>query len=378
MDRPLGFAWDAREIVRAPRRALDPSSALLGAVGCILVLAILAACTYVGILVDGRLPVGYVWSRLGLFPWLYDFRLSAGGSFARSAGAVMALGVMIYALVAMAKVAYRRLKGDDSFAFREATRHAMRRGHAVVTALSLLAAGALGLILAGLVISYAARLPGVGEIILAVALIPGVGASLAVILLMVAAMGTAVLGPAAVGTLDDDWLDTLIHVGAIMWGQTGRWVVYELLAAGMTLFGGCLAAAILVGALTMALGLLGVFVPGTIIGTVLVASRQVPGLHWGLFWFAPEAFPPLALTPGMYVAGATLTLAVVLVAALAAGYTLSVWATAQTLIYVLLRKRHLGQNILERQDDIDRLRSLAARAEADVLLEIESKRKERA
>lgn len=358
------LSWDIRDVLGAPRRALDPSSVLLGAVGFLVAIGILTACTYLAVFVDGRFPLRYVWDRLHLFPWLHDFAFSYGGSFVQSAGIAVAGGLAIYVLVGISKLSYRRLKGDYRFGAKDAWDFARRRAHAVITLVSLLMVGVLTVVLIGLLTGYTARLPWIGSTILSLAIFPGIVLSIGAIVLALLAAGALILGSAVVGTLDDDWLDTLIHVSAIMWAQWWRWVAYELTLCMVVVVAAGVALLLLTLGLTLTLNLAGAFVPYKTLGMVLVAARYVPGLGFVLFRAVPpHVVMPYSLTPGILVAGTVLACAFVVLAALVAGYGLSVWATGQTLVYAVLRRRHLGQNIFEREDVLDR-RAVLAEQEA--------------
>jgi len=356
------LSWDVRDILSAPRRALDCSSMLVGTVAIVVAAVALTVSTYLGILVDGRFPVGYVWARLHAFPWVYHVNLGPGGSCVQALGLVAAIVTVVYALVAICKTAYRRLKGDHRFGATEAWRFARRRGHAVIALICVLLTGTVSVVAAGLLASYAARLPWIGELLLAVAIIPGVPLSVGVILLLVASVGTLLMGPAVVGTLEDDWLDVLVQVGSLMWARWWRWLLYESVLGVVTAVAGCIAFAVLAAALGIVVSLGGAFAPDKMLGMMLAAASYVPGLGFVVFPFMrARGVVEYSITPSVWAAGVIFASALTLYSALVLGYVLSVWATGQTLVYVILRRLHLGQNVLERDDDIDRLAALAHR-----------------
>jgi len=353
--------WDVRDILGAPRLAMEWQAIRTGMLGSLMAAVIAGIFTYGAVILDGSLPM-FVASHPAPFGLRATGpRLGAVGLFLFVLGIALGLFVVIITEAALAKLLYRRLKGDVTFDAGAAWDYGRAHGRAVVFLLALLAVLLLAAFAIGLAASLVGRIPIVGDVWLGIVVLPGLVLALGTFAILATAVVILTIGPAVVGATDDDWLDLLIRCGSILWSQPWRWLLYEAIILAVTALTALFVAGLFAASLTAVLTVAGTFAPGKVLGMVLIASRYVPGLPGLLLHLLSNATVlSFAIAPATYVAGLLMALGVLLVLAGAAGYCMSVWASGQLIAYALLHRAQSGHDILAREDDIDRRAAIAA------------------
>ena len=166
-------AEDIRQLLAAPKEALSASAVRVAVEAVLGTAALLTVSSYLALLIDGRIPVWFVWQRLGLAPWLARVELGLAGSFVDLSGKVAALGFFVFGMVAVSKVIVRRLRDDYTFDARSAWRYAAAHALPVLSIVALALSAMLAYAIAGVFAAYLSALPIVGGVVLGALLVPG-------------------------------------------------------------------------------------------------------------------------------------------------------------------------------------------------------------
>lgn len=180
--------------------------------------------------------IGDVWDVFRLMPiysldWLwYSWILWA-------VGVLWWIVVTLLAGVAVSKITYEQLRGDEFYEIKEAIKFALKNGRAAILAPIVLVSFIIVLVLMGLVLALITWIPYFGQIFFALMAIPAFAVCLFIVYLMIVAAVALVMAPAIVGTTGNDTFDTLFEAFSVINDQPWRFIVYELLLKAIAVVG---------------------------------------------------------------------------------------------------------------------------------------------
>ena len=259
-----------------------------------------------------------------------------------------ALAVAMVATSMMCKVAFQHLRGDDFYSSGDAWKFAKAHGSATlfgpIAVLALFAFFAVTGIVIGLVAGW---IPVAGELIFALSFVPIFMAALVAVFIGLVFCVSAIMSPAIVGSVGEDALEVVIQSFSLAWSQPWRLVLYIA-----WLLVGVWVGFVLLGAFSMlAMWLItwacGLFMDVKLANLLDVASRYLP--------FTPRRWDALLANlpaPGELSGaerwgGRILGGMLVVITGIVLGYAQAIYASGLSLIYVILRKRKDGENLLE-------------------------------
>ena len=349
-----------RAVLSAPRMALNGTVIRTGTIAILLCSVILCVFTYLAVLADPSIPLLFAWRKLRLFPWLADLRLNPVGTFVQTTGKAIAGLVLLYSTGAQVKTLFRHAKGDVSFSAHEAWHSGRANSHALVTAIALLILVATGTLLSALALGLPGRIPVAGEIFAGFGFLLALPLVFLLLVCLALIAGTLTVGVAIANTLDDDWLGTLVNVGALLWSQWWRFLVYEGIVFCITIASWLAATGLLFTCTGLAIVLVGLTTQGRLAAVAYVASQFVPGLDWVLSRVVPQFDVwSIVVGPGVAVGGAFVSFGILFLLAVVTGYAAGVWSAGQMATYAELRRHQYSQDIFEKEDMIDRVAALA-------------------
>ena len=349
-----------RAVLSAPRMALNGTVVRIGTIAILVCSVILCVFTYLAVLADPSIPLLFAWRKLRLFPWLADLRLNPVGTFVQTTGKAIAGLVLLYATGTQVKTLFRYAKGDVSFSAYEAWHSGRANSHALVTAIALLILVATGTLLSALALGLPGRVPVAGEIFAALGFLAALPLAFLLLVCVALVAGTLTVGVAIANTLDDDWLGTLVNVGALLWSQWWRFLVCEGIVFCVTIASWLAGMGLLFTCTGLALALVGLTTQGRLAAVAYVASQFVPGLDRVLSRVVPQFDVwSIVVGPGVAIGGAFVSAGILFLLAVVTGYAAGVWSAGQMVTYAELRRHQYSQNIYEKEDMIDRVAALA-------------------
>lgn len=298
------------------------------------------------------------------FPW-YSWVIYA------VAVTVLLLALMITG-VAITKVAYEQLRGDEFYEARQAFRFALRHASSILLSPLLILGFIVALAIGGLLLGFIGRIPQAGPLFVGLLSFPSFIAGLFVVYLLVVLLATLLLGPAVVGTTRNDIFDTLFEVFSCVNEQPWRLVWYTTLVAGLAKVG-----SLLLGLAASLAGRIGCYIIGLSMG-----SRTTEMVSNAAFYFKvtlpdwwplplhrlftleaaayglPQIYRPTNFYPtgfGADVGAALIALCFYVVAFIVIAYGLSVWFTGNALSYIVMVHKKDEKNIIEIPDDEEEL-----------------------
>lgn len=353
MKRDLRF--DIRDIPSAARLGLSGRKIWAFFKASALSWAVWAASVYLGFLAADPAGLGARLESGRLLPLPSGvFWMSWPAVGILTVGLLTIAGIQMKTFLEVSRMTFEQLRGDDFYSGREARKFA--RAHwkplAAVPA-ALLAALALAVI-CGAVLGLATRIPSAGPVIFGLLAVPAWGLSLLCVLAASALAMSFVLVPAIVASTKGDTYETIFELFSTITSQPWRVALYFLIAlltraAAMGVFlAFCSAAAGFLG-WTSDIGL-GRNPAGALAGGLQIVAPELAGrfaISFDLLGLSGGTDP----FPGP--TGAVTALAGTAIVLIAVSYWLSSCSSAWTLIYVCIRKRKDGEDLLARADEED-------------------------
>jgi len=346
--------FDGRDVPSCARHGLSARKIWLYFKALILSWAIWDFFIYLGFIAAGE-DMGARWDLSALLPL-------PGGLFWTSwlaitflaAACLLILYILMRASLKVSRLTFEQLRGDGFYSGSDASRFASSHSSPLITVpLLLLAVMLLGL-LAGLLFGLVSRIPAAGPVITALLAIPLWGIMLLVVLAAIAFFLSFSLLPPIIASTGGDSFESVFELFSTMTSQPWRILLYGFLSLLSIVLGG----AVFLFFSSSAAGLLawttGVGAGSGGFGAAITAGPQM---------LAPEVLPYfsfLVTTPVCAGGSAWTGLAGVLAGISGASiflillsYLLSSCSSAWTIIYLALRRRKDGVDLLEESDRED-------------------------
>lgn len=354
MSRKMHF--DVRDVPSCARLGLSGRKMWIWFKALVLSWAAWSASTYLGWLAADPAGLGALWGSSRLLPLPGGIFWSSWQSVALLAiGIVAILAVFLSASLKASRITFEQIRGDDFFSGREAADFARRHGRPLYATPAVILAGLVLAALCGLLLGLAGCIPAAGPVLLGILAVPAWSAALLVVLSSIALLAAFPLVPAIVACTRGDTFETLFELFSSVTSQPWRLALYALVSFVARLLG---------LALFLAAGSLAV---GILVHTTALAGAPSPYalLQGGLRYLAPSLVgeyagivdvlgvsgqPGAAVQP---LAGVLLAASGAAIALVAASYWLSSCSSAWTVIYLAVRRRKDGEDLLRRADQED-------------------------
>jgi hypothetical protein len=359
--------FDCRDIFRAPRLALSLQRMWIQLVGLFIGYLGYLVFTY-GAMIAAGFQFSSSWAKYGLLPCLF----MVGEPFPWFSWIIFAVGVMLLLIVflitntAVARAAYMLIKGNNFYTWREAFAFSMRKAASII--LTPISLGILiGLLILGaLIIGLLGKIPVVGVLGIGAFTLLWLLAALFLVFIIVILFVSIVLVPSIIATTDEDAFEAVFQTFSITWNQPWRLVIYEVAVVILAIFSTGILAVAIKKAVWLMNALLSTFMGSDYInlannaqamvqGWLLSAQIFVQGIyqhfsHYVYFSHEFIAIPANELTTVTVIASYLCAFTLLFIAGWVVSYGLSIFTIGNTLIYIVLRHKKDGENLLERQD----------------------------
>lgn len=339
-----------KDVLRAPRFGLSAKKIWVMLLGILASVAVYDLFLYLAAAVSGA-DLGGIWKQYHFLPLPIGFPLSFWGKVLFGVGLFLAWAIWVLFGVAVSKVTFEQLKGDEFYEVRKALKYGWSKGRAAVFAPVVLAIFILVLLIGGVVLGLLGKIPWLGELIVLIMLIPAFFVSLLILYLLVSIAVGLVIAPAAVTCGENDTFDTLFEIFSILNDQNWRLGVYELLLLLMKALAVPIFALFVLGALQVMHTVLAAgwlmgdkFLQMELIGRDLLPYYAEPWLRFLPLLQAPSAGnPPLVVFTG-WIYGLFVYLTFFLIAA----YHDAIFFAGNVLIYLNLVKKKDNVDLIQR------------------------------
>ncbi|MCF7885456.1 MAG: hypothetical protein K9M80_03090 [Candidatus Marinimicrobia bacterium] len=357
--------FDVRDVFRTSRMALSGKKIWVHLIGLLLGWFVYSILTYVALLVSGSTLVE-IWQVHHLFPALCGI----AGALPWYSWLIYAIGIIAWVLiflyfsVAVARITYKQLKGDEFFSSGDSLKYAKKHGKSAILApISVILIIAFFIVMA-IIAAWISKWPVLDIIFFGLPYLLYFVVAVFVIYTALSLIVSLILGPAVVGSAEEDTMETVFQSYSTLWSQPWRLICYEAVVGATT------AVATFVYGYFMIAGYRFfnyVFGRSWLMGDkidsiVKTASSYILGSNSSLseyfascFRLNPEITSNIAASSGLGVTEVITTVLVVIaiffIFASIVSYGLTNITVGQTLVYVVLRKKKDEENLLERKDE---------------------------
>lgn len=358
--------FDFRDLFRSARLALSLQRIWINFLGLFCGYSIYLILTYVSFLVSGR-TFWAMWDRFGLFPCLFGGESPWYGWAIFIVGCVLLLLFIMITNTAVSRAVYMNLKGETFYTWREAFKFAFKNVASIIGAPVAIIGVILLFVIGALIMGLFGKIPYAGEIVTAVMTLINMGAGLFVLFLAIIFCIALLFVPTIIATTDEDGFEAVFQSFSISTGQPTRLIFYTVIVWTI----GFLAFVFLAIAVKQAWFIyseLFVLSMGEKFAQIaqqglyytqysLAASRPWIDYYLGdlssQVYFARNFIPVADLSLWSEICAYVLAISMLAVGGMVVAYAEATCNSGITLMYLVLRKKHDGENLLERKEDDD-------------------------
>jgi len=228
---PVKLHYNFKDVPRAARFGFSAKKMWVQFLGLLVGTILYSIFAYIGFLLSGY-TISEVWRIYHYVPIPLGEGITLLGKIFIGIGLFLFIVVNLFAGVAVSKITYEQLRGDEFYEVKKALSFAIKEGKAVVLApLTLLLIGFL-IIVAGFVLGLLGKIPWFGELILLLLSVPAFFAVLFIVYLFFSFILSLFLSAGVVATTRADTFDTLFEIFSTLNEQNWRVVSYEALLYG--------------------------------------------------------------------------------------------------------------------------------------------------
>ena len=357
--------FDIRDIFRTPRIALSGKKIWVNLIGLVLGWAIYYVLTYLALLANGQ-SIAEIWQTHHLFPCVFttDLPIAWYSWIIAIVGIVIWVVIFLLSSLAVSRITYKQLKGDEFFSSGDSFKYIKKHGIAsIMGPVSIILIMAFFIAMA-IIAAWIAKWPVLDIIFLGLPYLLYFFVSTFVVYTAVVFAVSFILSPAIVGTAEEDTMETVFQSYSTLWSQPWRLVIYEAIVGALT----AVATFVYGYALIFGYRLINyVFgqswlMDGKLSRITEQASSYIFGANSSLTSLVSQVFriyTPASLGfGGGYVLTVTelittifVAIAILFIAGTVVSYLLTNFSVGQALIYIILRKKKDDEDLVERKDE---------------------------
>ena len=379
--------FDIRDIFRTPRLALSGKKMWVHLIGLFLGWAIYSILTYVAFLANGQ-TLTEIWKTHYFFPCLLNTDLPITWYAWIISGIGFAIWIIIFILTSLAvsRITYKQLKGDEFFSSGDSYKYVKKHGAAAIMGpVSIILIIAFFIIMA-IIAAWISKWPVLDIIFFGLPYLLYFVVSTFVVYTAVVFVVSFLLAPSIVGTAEEDTMETVFQSYSTLWSQPWRLVIYEAIVGGLSLVATFIYGYALIFGYRFINFVFGTswLMDGKLSRITEQASSYILGAHSTLtpaisrFFnlYTPASLgitKPLFLTTTDIIAVVFVCIALFIISGTVVAYFLTNISIGQSLIYVILRKKKDDENLIERKDEDELEEEEEEKKEEEITTEPEEK-----
>ncbi len=361
--------FNYKDIFRAGRLGFSAKKIWISFLGLLIAFIGYGILSYIAYL-SGGVEFGEVWDTFRLVP-TYPSGLPWFSWIIWVVALIWWICVALISGVAVSKITYEQLKGDEFYEIKEALKFALKHSKSVILAPVVLILFVIALLVMGIILALITWVPYFGQLFLAVMAVPAFAVSLFILYLAVVAVVCLIIGPSIVGETGNDTFDTLFESFSVINDQPWRFIGYEILLKIVIVIGVVILGFFAAKAIFLGHTVLGIVVPVDKLDNIFTNAAYyvkitVPPIcpeWWNNFvtgyldWIGMPniLFPPDYMTAyeswsgaiSSFIMGITYYLIILFVVSLGA----AIYWAGNTLIFTVLVKKKDDKNLLEIKEE---------------------------
>ncbi len=379
--------FDIRDIFRTPRLALSGKKIWVHFIGLFSGWAIYSILTYVALLANGQ-TLTEIWKTHYFFPCL----LNTGLPVAWYAWVISGIGFVIWILIfilaslAVSRITYKQLKGDEFFSSGDSFKYVKKHGAAAIMGPASIILIIAFFIIMAIIAAWISKWPVLDIIFFGLPYLLYFVVSTFVVYTAVVFVVSFLLAPSIVGTAEEDTMETVFQSYSTLWSQPWRLVIYEAIVGGLSLVATFIYGYALIFGYKLINFVFGTrwLMDGKLSRIMEQASSYIFGIHSPLtpaiskFFnlFTPASLgitKPLFLTTTDTITTVLVCIALFIISGTVFAFLLTNISVGQSLIYVILRKKKDDENLIERKDEDELKEEEEEEKEKEIKTESEEK-----
>ncbi|KPK64592.1 hypothetical protein AMJ83_02520 [candidate division WOR_3 bacterium SM23_42] len=260
--------FNYKDVFRAGRLGFSAKKIWLAFLGLLIAYIGYGILSYLAYIAGG-IEIGEVWDVYRLVP-MYPSGLPWFTWLIWIVAFLWWLFVSLIFGVAISKVTYEQLKGDEFYEIKEAIKFALKSGKATILAPIVLVLFMIALIVMGIILALITWVPYFGQLFFAVMSILAFAVCLFILYLVIVTVVSLIIGPSIVGETGNDTFDTLFESFSVVNDQPWRFVVYEFLLMFVVLIGVGLLGFFSAKAIFLGQDVIGLIVPAEKLDNLLI------------------------------------------------------------------------------------------------------------
>ncbi|OGC42158.1 hypothetical protein A2Y85_00985 [candidate division WOR-3 bacterium RBG_13_43_14] len=361
--------FNYKDIFRAGRLGFSAKKMWLAFLGSIVGFIGYTLFSYLAYISAG-IEIGEIWETFRLLP-MYPMGLQWFCWLFWIVGFLWLTIVCLLTGVAISKVTYEQLKGDEFYEIKEAIKFTFKHGKSAILAPIILVLFIAMLVVMGIILSAITWIPYVGQLFFALMAIPAFAVSLFILYLVIVIMVSIAIGPSIVGCTGNDTFDTLFESFSVINDQPWRFIVYQFLLKLVMITGIVILGFFAAKAIFLCHDIIDIVVPSAKLDNIFMNAAHyvkisipalIPSDFANLFVGYVDTigmpnllFPPPYMTAYQGFTGAItsflLGIIYYLIILFVASLGLSIYWAGNTLIFTVLVKKKDDKNLLEIKDE---------------------------
>ncbi len=361
--------FNYKDVFRAGRIGFSAKKMWVAFLGMLIAFIGYAILSYLALITAGW-EIGEVWEVFRVIP-MYPGVAQWYSWVIWVVGLLWQICVLLLTGVAVSKITYEQLRGDEFYEIKEAIKFALKSGKSSILAPFVLILFVIALIVMGLILALITWIPYFGPLFFALMAIPAFVVALFILYLVIVTIVCLIIGPSIVGETGNDTFDTLFESFSVINDQSWRFIVYEFLLVLVVCVGIGILGFFSAKAIFLAQDVIGIIVPGAKLDNLLLNAAYYVKIT--LPPICPDAYQnlligfvewigmPNLLVPPEYLptveswAGAISSFVLGVIYYLIFLFVLSLggaifWA-GNTLIFTVLVKKKDDKNLLEMKEE---------------------------
>lgn len=361
--------FNYKDIFRAGRLGFSAKKMWISFLGLLIAFVGYGIISYLCYTIAG-IEIGEIWETFRFAP-MYPTGLPWFCWLVWVAGLLWWVCVALLTGVAVSKITFEQLQGDEFYEIKEAVKFALKSGKSAILAPFVLILFIIALIIMGIILALITWIPFLGQLFFAVMAIPAFAVCLFIIYLLIVTMVCLHIGPSIVGETGNDTFDTLFESFSVINDQPWRFILYGILLKTIVIVGVAILGFFAAKAIFLGHGVIGTIVPAEKLDNIFMNAAYYvkitlppccPDVYHNLFvdfieWIGMPnlLFPPdyLAAYEGWAGAVASFILGVIyyLIILFVMSFGGAIFWSGNTLIFTVLVKKKDDKNLLEIKEE---------------------------
>ncbi len=356
--------FNFKDLFRAGRVAFSLQRVWINFFGLAVGYGVYLIFTYLSYLTAGKTFLA-MWDRYGLFPCLF------GNEYPWFSWVIFIIGTLLLVIMvlvtntAVSRAVYMNLKGETFYTWKEAFKFAIKNMASILGAPVAIAGVMILFAIGALVMGLIGKIPYAGELITSTMTLIYMGAGLFIFFLGLVLAIALILVPSIIATTDEDGFEAVFQSFSLSTGQPVRLITYLFIVCAIEFLAFCLMAfsakeawfiysdlfAISMGDKFIQIGQQAMYYAQY----TLAASR--PWIDYylqditGFVYFSKDFIPVADLSAWSSFCSYIFAILLLMVGGLVVAYAEATGNAGLTLMYLVMRQKHDGENLLERKEE---------------------------